>query len=476
MKSQSLKYLPVNVANILISFGTITILTRLLSAAEFGRYALVITTFNFVHMGLFTWLEASMARFRERAEMNGEIPSHYKTLYGAALGLLTILVPILLVLIYTLPLEERLRLLLTFTVVISAIHLIYNLTLEGHKAAHRISRYSAVHSTQLVLSFAIGIMLVMLTPLREAGPFVGMLIGGAIAVLAELPFVAMRMRAGKFDRSLLKEYFIFGTPICFSLVLAYALENGDLFFIKYFMNDQSVGAYSAGYNLASRSFDFIFVWLSMAAVPLAVSAFEREGKDKAKQVLADYCDTLIIVTLPAAVGIALVSKEAVFVLGEPVRQEALTIMPYIAFAALLNGFINYYVHQAFVLAKKLNVLAGLMIIPVLINFALNIIFIPKLGLQGAVIATLCAYSIAIIITIIVARNIFALPLQGVTFLKCGLACLVMAVCLINLPVNVDWPDFVVLFIKSAIGAIIYGLCIYGLDTANVRHLIKNAKR
>lgn len=476
MKSQSLKYLPVNLANILISFGTITILTRLLSAAEFGRYALVITSLNFMHMGLFTWLEASMARFRERAEITGEIPSHYKTLYWAALGLLAILVPVLLFVIYALPLDERLRVLLSFTVVISAIQLIYNLTLEGHKAAHCIFRYSTIHSTQLVLSFAIGIMLVMFTPLREAGPFVGMLIGASIAVLVELPFLAKRLRKGKFDKALFKEYFIFGTPICFSLALAYALENGDLFFIKYFMNDQSVGAYSAGYNLASRSFDFIFVWLSMAAVPLAISAFEREGRDKAKEVLAGYCDTLIIVTLPAAVGIALVAKEAVVVLGEPVRQEALTIMPYIAFAALLNGFINYYVHQAFVLAKKLNVLAGLMIIPVLINFALNIIFIPKFGLHGAVIATLCAYSVAIIVTVIVARNIFALPLQVMTFLKCGLACLVMTVCLITLPINTAWPDFAVLLIKAAIGALIYGLCIYGLDTANVRDLIRITKR
>lgn len=49
-----------------------------------------------------------MARFRERAEITGEIPSHYKTLYCAALGLLAILVPVLLLVIYTLPLDERL--------------------------------------------------------------------------------------------------------------------------------------------------------------------------------------------------------------------------------------------------------------------------------------------------------------------------------------------------------------------------------
>ena len=65
---QMLGYIPVNVANIIVSFGTIAILTRLFDGAEFGRYALAVASMHFIHMTLFSWVEAAMARFYARAE------------------------------------------------------------------------------------------------------------------------------------------------------------------------------------------------------------------------------------------------------------------------------------------------------------------------------------------------------------------------------------------------------------------------
>jgi len=59
-----LSYLPVNLANMLTAFGTIAVLTRLLTPVEFGTYAVAMITMQFVHMGLFTWIEAAMARFQ----------------------------------------------------------------------------------------------------------------------------------------------------------------------------------------------------------------------------------------------------------------------------------------------------------------------------------------------------------------------------------------------------------------------------
>ena len=37
-------YLPVNLANVVVSFGMIVVLTRLLSPEEFGRYAIAMIT------------------------------------------------------------------------------------------------------------------------------------------------------------------------------------------------------------------------------------------------------------------------------------------------------------------------------------------------------------------------------------------------------------------------------------------------
>jgi len=472
MKSQALKYLPVNFANILVSFGTITILTRLLTAEEFGRYALVITTTFFLHMALFSWLEAAMARFQERANVNNSVPAHNRTLYFTAIVLGLSSVTLIISILYLLPLDDWFRLLLIIATANTALYLIYGLTIESHKAAQRIGRYSFIHSTQLVLSFSLGVLLIMVTPLKEAGPFIGLMIGGIVAIAVELPGIISRSRGGSYDKVMIKEYFFYGSPISFTLVLAYALANGDLFFIKYFMGDQFVGTYSAGYNFANSSLHYLFLWLSMAIMPIAITTLERKGKDYANQILSDYGETLVILTLPAALGIALVSNEAGFILGESVRDQAVLIMPWIAFAALLNGFINLYVHQAYVLAKKLNVLAAIMVIPVFVNFGLNFLFIPKFGLYGAVISTVSAYSLGLILSIIGAKKVFTLPLPIKTIVQCIIACCIMAFCVTQMPLNVEWPDFAKLLTKAAVGAIVYTTSIFILNPSNFRSRLK----
>ena len=44
MGRSMLAYIPVNVASIIVSFGGLAILTRLLDSAEYGRYALALIT------------------------------------------------------------------------------------------------------------------------------------------------------------------------------------------------------------------------------------------------------------------------------------------------------------------------------------------------------------------------------------------------------------------------------------------------
>jgi len=80
-----LAYVPVNLTSLIVSFGGIVILTRLLGSAEYGRYALAVITMMGVHMGFFTWLEAAMARYQARAERENDVSTHVKTIYMYAL-------------------------------------------------------------------------------------------------------------------------------------------------------------------------------------------------------------------------------------------------------------------------------------------------------------------------------------------------------------------------------------------------------
>ena len=469
---QMLNYIPVNVANIVVSFGTIAILTRLFDGAEFGRYALAVASLHFVHTTLFSWIEAAMARYYARAERRGEMASHIKTSYVVA-GLMAIIgLPLLMGAVYLSPFDDNMKLVLAFALSSTCLTLIYNIGIEAHKAAHRIGRYSAIHSSQSMIGFFVGILLILMTPLRETAPFIGIIVANLVAIAVDLPFMLKRAKGGKVEKARNIEYFTYGMPVCLALMLAYMLSQGDLFFIKYFMGDAAVGEYNAGYNLANRSLDVLFMWVGMAVTPIAITALEHDGLEKTKQVLHDYGATLLLIILPAATGVALVAEPAGFILGQSVRAEAVKIIPWIAFAGVMNGFISFYAQRGFVLARKTGALAFTMIIPVLLNFTMNWFLIPIYGLKGAVWATLAAYALGLVASIIVARRYFPLPLPWTALVKTSFACLVMAGVVFAIKTPDSMPDVIELLLRAGVGAMVYGIVAFATNAANCRELIK----
>ena len=301
MGRSMLASIPVNLANMLVSFGPILVLTRLLDSAEFGRYAIAMITLQFVHMGLFTWLEASMVRFQARAEREGDMRSHLKTIYNyAAVSAGTGFIAIMIVL-WLLPIGADMKTVLGFALASTCLSLIVNLGMEAHKADHRIRRYSTLYTTQMLASFSIGILLIMLTPLRESAPFIGIAIATFFVLLIDLPFMMKRMKGGRVQPEKAKTYFKYGMPICISLFLTYTLSSGDMFLINAFLGESAAGQYNAGYNLANRSLDVLFVWIAMAVTPIAITALEQEGVERSKTILRDFSARAdaVLTTMPS---------------------------------------------------------------------------------------------------------------------------------------------------------------------------------
>lgn len=466
-----LAYIPVNLANILVSFGTIIILTRLLSAEEFGRYAIAMVTVQFVHMSIFTWMEAAMARFQARAERENDVSSHLKTLYTLAAAIACVSGLTIVSVVFALPLSQEMTTVLAFALASTSLQIIFNLGMEAHKAAHRIKRYSFTYSGYTLVSFTLGILLVIFTPLKESGPYVGLIMGLIIFILIDLSFMFGQLKFGSFSQEKAKTYFAYGMPICISLVLTYALNSGDMYLIKWIMGDAAAGQYNAGYNLSTRSLEIMFIWLSMAMTPVAITAFEKQGSEESIAIMKNYGASLLWISLPAATGIALVAQDAGFILGEPVREGAVSVMPLIAFAGLINGFINYYVQRAFMLSGKTSAFVWAMVPPVILNIGLNLWLIPRFGLMGAVYATVISYALGMVIAIVLARRNYPLPLPLKATAQVGFACVIMAAIVLNLNFPESWTGPITLVLKAAIGGSAYlSICLF-INAANCRALI-----
>jgi O-antigen/teichoic acid export membrane protein len=467
-----LSYLPVNLANVLTAFGTIAILTRLLEPAEFGIYAIAMITMQFVHMGLFTWLEAAMARFQARAERNNDVASHLTTLYRVAVLTGASGFGLIMATLYAVPIDSTLKFVLTFALASTCIQVIFNLGMEAHRASHRITRYSITYSTTTLLSFTLGILFILFTPLKASAAFAGIIGGLLIIGGLDLIFMWKQMRGGKFQPEKVKTYFVYGAPICIGLLLSYALNSADVYLIAAFMGEASAGEYNAGYNLANRSLEILFIWVSMAVTPIAVTAMEKEGLEKSREILKNYGATLLWIAVPAATGIALVSKDAGFILGEGLRDNAVLVMPWISLAGLINGCMTYYVHRAFMLSGQTHKYVWALVLPVILNIALNLYLIPTYGLMGAVWSTILSYTLAIIFATLLARRDYPLPLPVRAASEIILCSAAMAAAVYMLPLSDLTPGFVTLVIKGFVGACVYLLACWIINAADCRNVIR----
>jgi O-antigen/teichoic acid export membrane protein len=460
-----LTYLVPNLAQAIASFGTVAVLTRFMTAEEYGRYALVYTAMTLVQYLTLTWVEAAAARFYGDAVEKNDKPNHFATLIQASLWCSLAFGVLCIAIIAIWPGDVALKLTLAAAFGGVLMRTVIKIALETRRMAQEATRYAVVETSHTLLGFLAAIICVIAFGMGPEGAFLGLAIGSLIVLAIEGPALWLSAKGGRPDAERSRSYLAYGAPLAAGLVLNLILTSSDRFIIGAFLSEADVGAYSAGYQVAARILDIIFVWGSSAVTPLLIAAYERGG---AKAVIPIAHDGYVIrlgIGAPAAVGIALLAQPICeFLIGESMRESAAQIVPWIALAGLLAGMCDYF-SEAFMLTKKALERALLMLVPAVINISLNIMLLPQIGLMGAVVATVAAYGVGMVLLAIVGRRYISLPIPIVETIKIALACAVMAGVVYSVP---SPGGFLEIIIKATLGAVAYGSAAVLLNLADAR--------
>jgi len=461
-------YLPAQVVQGVVGFLTIVVFTRLLSPDDFGHYALAFSVTTLVHTVTFTWLEASMARFWAAERTPEGLSAHFASLYRASFALIAVFIPIAALVVWLLPLAPGLKAAVAFGLAGAPVRNLAKLAQERYRAAGEVSRAAAVDMGVAILGFLVGAGFA-LAGLGAASPLVGL----AVAPLFALPFILpgelRRSQGGTVDRARLKAYAAYGYPIAASLTLATVLASTDRFLLAAFMDAAAVGAYHASYSLANRTLDVMFIWLGAAGAPAMVMALERGGREALRHTALEQGSTLILIGLPAAVGLSLVARPlAELLIGEELRAAATLVTPWIAASAFLSGMIAYYFGFGFTLGKKTRLLLVTMAIPAIANIGLNLALIPQLGVRGAAISTALSFALGLVACLVISRRAIALPIPWDSLVRCGIASIVMGLVVARLPA---WGGLAELALDSGVGAAIYAAVALTLNAAGVRDVL-----
>lgn len=466
-------YLPVNLASAIASFGGVYVFTRLLGADEYGRYALMFSVMALVHTATLAPAESAAYRFTAQAAARGETADHFATVRALLLRSLVmagVLMALIALLVSGLP--EYFRL-MPWIAVVLPVSTVVQATLEAHKANQQVQRYALVASAKLLGGFVLGALIAWQTGAGAAAPFIGLFVASALLCIVELPWLVSQGAGGTSDGKRRRAYLAYGIPIAAALCLDLLLSAADRLLIAFFMGEASVGEYAAGYGVADKTVLLICAWAAMAGSPLVMAAYERGGQEAAAQEAGGLIRTILLIGMPAATGLALVAQPlAEAMIGEDLRAGAAQIIPWIAFAGLMNGLLIHYFSEAFQLAHKTAERALLMTAPVIVNVAANLILIPRFGLLGAVAATLASYGVGIVLLALRGRRYVALPLPVIDIARIAVACLAMWPVIMLVPQFGSWLE---LFAKALAGGATYVAVAFAIDAGGARTFVQDRR-
>ena len=218
--------------------------------------------------------------------------------------------------------------------------------------------------------------------------------------------------------------------------------------------------------MTSFSIGLLLTIVNLAAYPLVLRAFEDHGLERARQQLVVSSTALLASGLPATIGLIMLARPlAGVLLGVEFEADAALLIPLIAIAALLRDLKAYYFDLAFHLGRKTVGQIWVTLVGAIVSIGLNLWWIPAFGLIGAACANISAYAIALILSWLLGRRVFALPRPSLDSLKIAIASLVMGGVLWSLT---DPTGALAAVAQVTAGILVYASLIYILNAADAR--------
>ncbi|MET0294874.1 MAG: lipopolysaccharide biosynthesis protein [Phenylobacterium sp.] len=459
-----LGYLPANLVQGLTGVLTLVVFTRLLSPAQFGHYALGFSVMGLLHTGLLTWNEAALARFQAGAEQRGDAHHHAATVLRAWM-LLAGVVALASGVAAALPLEPGLKLAVVAGALAVLPRSFAKIAQERRRAIGDVRGAVTIDLVQSIGAFAIGAACAW-AGFGGAAPLIGIALAAVLSVAWAVPAELAAARGGTAEAGRALTYARYGLPVAGSLILSLVLTSTDRFLLAAFLDDAAVGVYHAGYSLANRTLDVMFIWLGAAGGPALVMALERGGQAGLAPQAREQAALMWLLGLPAAVGLAMVAAPlSQVMLGPQLADGAAQVTPWIAASALLAGITTYYYHQAFTLGRRTGLLLAAMAAPAVANVALNLLLIPRFGLQGALWATLASFALGLAASAGLGRRAMALPTPWVVIAQAAGATAAMATVVSMVP---PLGGVAELAAKSSVGIAVYGALALVMDAGALR--------
>ena len=460
-------YLTGQVAALALGFVSFPIFTRVLSVAEYGMLCLTLQIATMATVLSKMGLQNSIQRFyQEHAASSeaGALRRFYSTLlFGASLCALSV------VILFVVGLElvpgslvspafRKVMLLGSLLIFTRGMQPIVMNFLRAQRRTMAFNVYDA-----LAKAISIGVVCLLVFTWNRSvntvliGTVSVELVSVVLLILLLLPRNVVSFSA--FDQRLFSAALVFGFPLVGYELAGVILDTGDRVLVQHYLGFQAVGYYSAGYNMANYVATSLMYPVNLALFPIYMKLWTTKGSEETRAFLSIALDKFIMVALCVLAAVSVTARDAVIVLGSRKLQLAYPLLPVLVLGLMIYA-LHIFFNAGLIIHKKTLTMAKIISFSAALNVVLNVLLIPRIGLQGAAVATLLSY--AVFLGLIVRASSAVLPLR-VDFLAC-LRYLGAAAASALLVSRFQFAsEFLSLAVRGSLSVLIYGAVLWVID-------------
>jgi O-antigen/teichoic acid export membrane protein len=378
-------YMPAKVLEGLIGIVAISVYSKLLSPAEYGKYGLINPLILITFTLISGWVYHSAYRFSndphfENKTLMSTLAVMLLMTQGVAFG---VLVACKLYFQY----DISSWMLILFYFAYSTFQV-----LNGILVSRRF-----VISASLISMGAVTIKLIAMVCLFYLGVqnYLAILLGNFIADTLLALLVAWRLRLTLSLKNVsftpIKTFMAYGYPLIGLSFTMMIMSVSDRYVIKYFYSSAEVGIYTANYSVASAAFTLLTVGLMRAVYPNILAQFQKGDMPSTENLLYQSMRLYMLIAVPAAFGLWMISQAVSSFVLDAAYTEGALIIGYVAFGMVFLG-LSEYASKPFELMKQTKTIFYISVAGAILNIILNFLFVPVYGYVVAALTTAAAYA------------------------------------------------------------------------------------
>lgn len=238
--------------------------------------------------------------------------------------------------------------------------------------------------------------------------------------------------------------------------------------------DAEVGYYAAATKIG-RLFTLILTAVVGVSLP-RLSYYMENDKEKYKSLLNNAANILQALSMPIAVGLALLARPVILLFCGKNYEPSIPCMQILCatiFATTFNTFISDLV---FVARRKNAYVFYPVIFGACVNFVMNFILIPRYGIAGAAVASITSEALMLAVKIFLAYKTLGGTLYFFSKIyQYAAGALVMALAVVLLMLKLD-QNVATVILEAVAGALVYALVLLAFRNEHFLNILKLAQK